>query len=100
MNPIPELAPFLKQLRLSGILESLPMRNREATEKQLSYTEFLALLMQDEVARREQRKFALRVRRAGFRTQKTLEGFDFDFNPSINRAQIQELSTCGFIQEK
>lgn len=100
MNPIPELTPFLKQLRLSGILESLPMRNREATEKQLAYTEFLALLMQDEVARREQRKFALRVRRAGFRTQKTLEGFDFDFNPSINRAQIQELSTCGFIQEK
>ena len=100
MNPIPELAPFLKQLRLSGILESLPVRNREATEKQLSYTEFLALLIQDEVARREQRKFALRVRRAGFRTQKTLEGFDFDFNPSINRAQIQELSTCGFIQEK
>ena len=46
MNPIPELAPFLKQLRLSGILESLPVRNREATEKQLSYTEFLALLTQ------------------------------------------------------
>jgi DNA replication protein DnaC len=100
MNPIPELTPFLKQLRLSGILESLPARNREATEQQLAYTEFLALLIQDEVARREQKKFDLRVRRAGFRAEKTLEGFDFTFNPHINRAQIQELSTCGFIREK
>ena len=100
MNPMPELAPLLKQLRLSGIVESLPTRNREATEKQLSYAEFLALLIQDEVARREQKKFALRVRRAGFRNEKTLEGFDFSFNPKINQAQIQELASCHFIHEK
>ncbi len=41
MNPMPELSPLLKQLRLSGILETLPARNREAIEKKLSYTEFL-----------------------------------------------------------
>jgi len=97
---MPELAPFLKQLRLSGILESLPARNREAMEKHLSYSEFLAMLIQDEVARREQKKFALRLRRAGFRTEKTLEGFDFAFNPNINQTQIQELATCNFIEEK
>ena len=100
MNPMPELAPLLKQLRLSGILDSLPARNREATENQLSYTEFLALLVQDEITRRDQKKFASRLRRAGFRGQKTLEGFDFEHNPSINRAQIQELATCQFIEEK
>jgi DNA replication protein DnaC len=100
VNPIPELTPFLKQLRLSGILESLPTRNREATEKQLSYSEFLALLIQDEVARREQKKFTLRIRRAGFRAEKTLEGFDFSFNISINQTQVRELATCGFIKEK
>ena len=99
-TPIPELTPLLKQLRLSGILESLPSRNREATEKQLSYAEFLALLIADEVARREQKKFALRVRRAGFRGEKTLEGFDFDFNPNIHHAHINELATCDFILEK
>ena len=99
-NPIPELTPLSKQLRLSGILESLPSRNREATEKQLSYAEFLALLIADEVARREQKKFSLRVRRAGFRGEKTLEGFDFDFNPNINHAHINELATCDFILEK
>lgn len=100
IQPMPELAPQLKQLRLSGILESLPARNREAVEQKLAYPEFLALLIQDEVARREHKKFDLRVRRAGFRAEKTLEDFDFAFNTHIDRAQIQDLATCGFVDEK
>ena len=52
MNPVPELAPQLKQLRLSGILDSLDARNRQALDAKLAYTEFLSLLIQDEVARR------------------------------------------------
>jgi len=100
MNPMPQLTPLLKQLRLSGILDSLELRNRQAIDEKLSYSEFLALLIQDEVARRENKKFALRVRRAGFRSQKTLEGFDFTFNPNINQAQIMDLATCRFIEEK
>ena len=100
LQPMPELAPLLKQLRLSGILESLPHRNREAIDQKLSYTEFLALLVQDEVARREQKKFNLRLRRAGFRGQKTLEDFDYSFNTHIDQAQIQDLATCRFVDEK
>ena len=100
MNPMPELSPLLKQLRLSGILETLPVRNREAIDKKLSYSEFLALVIQDEVARREQRKFATRVRRAGFRGEKTLEGFDFSVNPNIDQAYLKELASCRFIEEK
>jgi len=99
-NPRPELAPLLKQLRLSGILDSLDTRNRQAIDQKLAYTEFLALLVDDEVARREQKKLNLRLRRANFRSQKTLEQFDFDFNPSINRALIQELATGQYIHEK
>lgn len=99
MNPIPELTPLLKQLRLSGILDSIEARNRQAIEARLAYPEFLALLIQDEIARREQKKFSLRIRRAGFRSQKTVEQFDFDFNPGINRALIQELAAGRFIQE-
>ena len=99
-QPLPELAPLLKRLRLSGILESLPERNREAMQAKLSHTEFLALLMQDEVARREHKKFALRVRRAGFRAQKTLEEFDFAFNANIDQALIKELATGCYIDEK
>ena len=54
-NPIPELAPQLKQLRLSGILDSLEVRNRQAIEGKLAYTDFLAMLVGDEIARREKR---------------------------------------------
>lgn len=100
MNPMPQLAPQLKQLRLSGILDSLETRNRQAIEDKLAYTEFLALLVQDELARREQKKFALRLRRANFRTEKTLETFDFAFNPSVNKALILDLATGRFLEEK
>ena len=99
MNPMPELTPMLKQLRLSGILDSLETRNREAIAAKLAYPEFLALLIQDEVARREQKKFNTRIRRAGFRSNKTIEQFDFAFNPSINRAFIQELASARFVAE-
>ena len=100
INPMPELAPLLKQLRLSGVMDSLAQRNREAIEGKLAYTEFLALVIQDEVARREQKKFASRVRRAGFRGEKTLEGFDFTQHPHLNQELIRDLATCRFIEEK
>jgi hypothetical protein len=61
MHPIPELTPLLKQLRLSGILDSLEARNREAIDRQLAFTDFLSLLIHDEVARREQKKLDLRT---------------------------------------
>ena len=99
INPIPELTPLLKQLRLSGMTDSLAMRNREAIEHQLSYPDFLALLIQDEVARRDQKKYATRLRRAGFRGNKTLESFDLNANPNLNRAYINELADCRFIDE-
>ncbi|CUI06393.1 Mobile element protein [Janthinobacterium sp. CG23_2] len=100
MHPMPELSSLLKQLRLSGILDSLEARNREAIDRKLAYTEFLSLLVHDEVARRDQKKLDLRMRRANFRNQKTLEGFDFDRLPGLNRAAVHDLATCRFIEEK
>ena len=100
LTPLPELTPILKQLRLSGLLESLETRNREAIENKLTYPEFLALMIQDEAARRDQKKYALRLRRSGFRGDKTLEGFDFNFNPGLNQELINELARCGFVDEK
>ena len=97
MNPVPELVPYLKQLRLSGILDSLEARNRQALDSKLAYTEFLALLIEDEVARREQKKFALRLRRAAFDPTKTLEGFDFSLNPVPARAGLGSLSRSGVV---
>jgi DNA replication protein DnaC len=100
MNPIPELTSLLKQLRLSGILDSLEARNREAIDRKLAFTDFLSLLIHDEVARREHKKLDLRMRRANFRNQKTMEGFDFDRLPNVNRAAVHDLATCRFIDEK
>jgi DNA replication protein DnaC len=100
MHPMPELIPMLKELRLSGVLDSLEQRNRQAIEQKLAYTDFLAMVVQDEVARRAQKKLALALRRASFRNHKTIEDFDFTFNPAINRALIMDLATCRFIEEK
>ncbi|MDQ5985895.1 MAG: IS21 family transposase ISAzo12 [Syntrophus sp. SKADARSKE-3] len=100
MNPMPELIPMLKQLRLSGIMDSIESRNRQAIAGKFSYMDFLATVIQDEVARRAQKRLVTAVRRANFRNQKTLEEFDFSFNPNINRALITELASCRFMEEK
>ena len=100
MNPIPELCPLLKQLRLSGILDSLDLRNRQAIEGKLAYTEFLAILIGDEVARREQKKLTMRLRRANFRGEKTIEAFDFDRLPNLNRSLVKDLATGRYLAEK
>ncbi len=94
------LIPHLKQLRLSGILETLEARHRQALDGKWSYIEFLARLLEDEVERRAQKQLALRVRRAAITTTKTLEGFDFSFNPSINRQQVLHLASGDYIRHK
>lgn len=94
------LTPFLKRLRLSGILETLESRNEQAIDAKWTYVEFLARLLEDEVERRNQRQLALRIRRAAINSTKTLEGFDFSFNPTINRQQVLELATCRYIRQK
>lgn len=90
----------LKQLHLSGIFSTLEIRNRQAVEDKLSFVEFLAILVQDEVERREQKKLSLRLKRAKLFSQKTLEGFDFSLKPKLNRSQILDLATCKFIEDK
>jgi DNA replication protein DnaC len=100
MNPMPQLEPLLKQLRLSGILDSLEARNRQAIEAKLAYTDFLALLVQDEVARRDQRQFAQRLRKAQVVGDKTFERFDSASSPSVNHALLAELATCRFVTEQ
>ena len=92
-----QLTPILRTLRLSGILETLEVRNRQAVEQQSSFVDFLTMLLHDEVERRAQSKLRLRLRRAAFDPTKTLESFDFSFNPKLNKAQIFDLATCQFI---
>jgi DNA replication protein DnaC len=89
----------LKQLRLSGLLESLEVRLQEAAGNGLSHAEFLELVVQDELAVRADRQLRRRVKAAQFRELKTLENFDWTFNPSIKRKQIYDLASGRFIRE-
>src|SRR5215216_4739843 len=89
----------LRQLRLSGLAQSLDIRLHEAASHQLSHLEFLELILQDELLIRQQRQIERRVHAAQFKEMKALNDFDFAFNPSIKRAQIFDLATCRFIRE-
>jgi DNA replication protein DnaC len=95
-----QLTPKLKQLRLSGVLATLDARHRQAIDGQWAYVEFLERLLEDEIERRAQKQLALRVRRATLNTTKTLEGFDWHFNPTINRQQVLHLASCDYIRQK
>lgn len=100
MNAMPEIARLLKTLNLSGVLETIDIRNREAIANKLSFSEFLATILQDEIARREQKKFAARFKKSKINANKTLEQFDFGFNPKVNQQQIKDIATCQFVREK
>ncbi len=89
----------LKQLRLSGLIQTLAARLQEAAANRLSHGEFLELILQDELHTRQQRFLARRTKAADFRRLKALDEFDWRFNPAINRKQIYELASCNFIRE-
>lgn len=89
----------LVKLRLSGLAQSLDVRLQEAAGNHLQPAEFLELILQDELAVRNERLIARRVKAAGFRELKTLEDFDWQFNPSIKRKPIFDLATGRFIRE-
>lgn len=90
----------LRKLRLSGLLETLEVRLQEAQGARLTYEEFLELILQDELLVRDQRKIARRVKSAAFRDLKTLEDFDWSFNPRIPRNQMYDLATGKFIKQR
>jgi DNA replication protein DnaC len=96
----PSLLQTLKQLRLSGLTQSLEVRLSEAAGNRLDHAEFLELILQDELNVRSSRLVNRRVKAACFSEVKNLDEFDFSFNPSIKRKQIHDLAGCQFIREK
>lgn len=93
------LADALKKLRLSALSETLEVRIHEAKSGRLDYDEFLELILQDELAIRNDRQIERRTKAACFRDQKSLEDFDWDFNRSVNRKQIYDLAAGKFLKE-
>jgi len=83
---------------MPGMLETLEMRIKEATEGDLGYLEFFQLLVQDEIANRETNNLAKRLKTANLSSRCTFESFDFRFNARVLPAQtLRDLATCHFL---
>jgi DNA replication protein DnaC len=91
------LTPVLKELRLSGMLDTLQARLAEARAGTLGHAEFLQVLCEDELARRDAAKVTRRIQAARFPGQATLENFDFGYNPKLPAAAIRDLARLEFI---
>jgi DNA replication protein DnaC len=95
-----QLRSHLHYLRLAAAAEALPAELDHAHTQQLSHTAFLERLLAIEVQATEARRQASRLRFAAFPAPWRLEDFDFDAQPSVDRALIHELATLRFITEK
>lgn len=89
----------LKEFKLAGIYNSLDERLSYAQEKSLGYIDFLELLLEDEYSSRNNNGYKKRYSKAKISSRKTLEDFDFSFQPSIDKRIINDCSTCSFIKE-
>lgn len=89
----------MTQLRLKGMLETSKQRIKSAQDEHWSYSAFLDALLTDEVDRRNHAQLTRRLAKSMLNQNKTLETFDFSFNPKVNAATVRELACCRFIEE-
>ena len=100
MNLI-ELQRSLRQLRLGGMANVLETRLRQAQAEPMAPIDLLSILIADELTRRSDRLLERRRKHAAFRDpDKTLDNFDFAFNPKMNRSLVFDLAACGFIDRR
>jgi len=100
MNLI-ELQRALRQLRLGGIAAVLETRIHQAQAEPMAPIDFIACLVTDELTRRSDRLLDRRRKQAEFRDpQRSLDNFDFNFNPKMNRSLVFDLAACGFISRR
>ena len=91
------LASALRELKLSGMLDTLDARLAQAHAGELGHLDFLQVLCQDEISRRQSMSLARRIRRSRFETPATLEGFDFAASPKLPAAQIRDLAALRWL---
>jgi len=100
MNISGQIENKLKTLHLSGIAETLDMRVKQAEKSNCGYLDFLVTVIEDEYERRQSRSLVKRLKKAGFEDEKTLEGFDFTFNPQLPARKIKDLANCCYIEKR
>jgi DNA replication protein DnaC len=91
------LASALRELKLSGMLATLDARLAQARAGELGHLDFLQVLCQDEISRRQSMSLARRIRRARFEHEATLEGFDLAASPKLPAAQIRDLAALRWL---
>jgi DNA replication protein DnaC len=96
-TPHAQLAPVLRALRLTGMLDTIDARLAEARAGTLGHLEFLQVLCEDELSRRDAAAVARRLRAARLPSAATLESFDFSYNAKLPVAQIRDLARLEFI---
>jgi DNA replication protein DnaC len=98
---LPELQRALRQLRLGGMAAVLETRLYQAQAEPMAPIDLLSCLVNDELTRRSDRLLERRHKEAGFRdANRSLDNFDFTFNPKMNRSLVFELATCRFIDRR
>jgi DNA replication protein DnaC len=100
MTTTDDVVTLLKKLRLSGVLQTLELRCRQAVDDNVPHREFLFRVLSDELERRESNQLDQRVRRAAFEHLAALEDFDFAFNPKIPKSKVVDLATCAFVERR
>ncbi len=93
----PALRNVLRTLKLTGMLDTLDARLAQTREGELGHLEFLQVLCEDEIARRETNALARRIRRARFEEQATFEDFDFAASPKLPSAMIRDLAAVRWL---
>lgn len=90
----------LQKLKLEKMCTCLSTYLTEVDKNNISFLDALFYLTQKEIEFKEQRASEFNIRIAGFPFIRTLDEFDFDFQPSINKNEMLDLATVKFIEEK
>lgn len=93
-----ELAMLLHKLKMEHLENQLDAVCEQAAARELDYKEFLSRALAVEWQGRDQRGIDARLRQARFPWVKSLEQFDFDFQPSLDRRQVRELAGLSFVE--
>jgi DNA replication protein DnaC len=94
----PSLKTVLKRLKLSGIVATLPDRVAYARKQKLGELDLIELMLQDEIDRRDHTNLSIRLSKAGFDEEQTLEGFDWDAPITFDRDRVRDLFSLGFVE--
>lgn len=92
------LKSVLKRLKLSGIVATLPDRVAYARKQKISEVDLLELVLQDEIDRRNHQNLSIRLAKAGFDEEHTLEGFDWEAPVTFDRDRVRDLFSLGFVE--